>query len=96
MNYAACATEAFSERPLHRQERDSESGPYHFEARYLNSNLGRFLSPDSIVGVPKKSKTIADEVDFLCRLISRLALTLKGTKEGAVLLDPLRAQIRLS
>ena len=45
---AACAFGAASGVPPHYtgKERDIESGLDYFPARYYNSNMGRFMSPD--------------------------------------------------
>lgn len=47
MQFAVCASEVFFS-PSHftGKERDAESGNDYFEARYYNSVIGRFLSPD--------------------------------------------------
>jgi RHS repeat-associated protein len=44
---AVCATTVLFSRPLFTgKERDAESGNDYFGARYYNSGMGRFMSPD--------------------------------------------------
>jgi RHS repeat-associated protein len=40
------------------KERDSESGLDNFEARYLGSSLGRFMSPDPMGGHQEDPQTL--------------------------------------
>ncbi len=55
----ACSTNAYFLQPRYTgKERDSESGNDYFNARYLGSHAGRFLSPDPLGGHLEDPQTL--------------------------------------
>jgi RHS repeat-associated protein len=50
LSYTCSIGAAFRSRKFTGKERDAESGLDYFLARYYNSNMGRFLSPDPLGG----------------------------------------------
>jgi RHS repeat-associated protein len=52
-HFAACSVRQFTGK-----ERDAESGLDNFDARYLGSSMGRFMSPDPVGGHTEDPQTL--------------------------------------